>query len=40
MHPYLYFHYGLRSSEYQYTDPQTGDKSPAVTYYFDNRRRP
>lgn len=38
--PRLYFHYGLRVSDYTYTDPQTGDQSPASTFYFDNRRRP
>lgn len=38
--PLLYFHYGLRASEYTYTDPHTGDKTPARTFYFDNRPRP
>lgn len=45
----LYFHYGLRASEYTAEVPvldksgnPTGDmaKIPATTYYFDNRRRP
>lgn len=35
----LYVPRGLRYSDYTYTDPNTGDKSPARTYYIDNRKK-
>lgn len=31
----IFAKHGLRKSEYEYTDPKTQEKKPAVTYYID-----